>query len=55
MTFTLGMLRKDLLLAHSEAVAHRSSTRLLGFVLVVIDEACSRFGDGAGVQSLAVS
>lgn len=52
-TFTLGMLRKDLLLAHSEAVVHRSSIRLLDFALVAIDEACSRFGDGAGVQSLA--
>ncbi|UUZ66153.1 NAD(P)-dependent oxidoreductase (plasmid) [Polaromonas sp. P1-6] len=54
-TFTIGMLRKDLLLAHSEAVVHRSSTRLLDFALAAIDEACSRFGDDAGVQSLAVS
>lgn len=53
-TFTLALLRKDLLLARDEAVAHRSSTRLLDFVLVAIEEACSRFGEDAGVQSLAI-
>ena len=53
-TFTLGLLRKDLLLAREEAVAHRSSTRLLDFALSAVEDACSRFGKDAGVQSLAI-
>lgn len=53
-TFTLGMLRKDLELARDEAVVWGSSTRLLAFALASVDEACRRFGVGAGVQHLAV-
>jgi 3-hydroxyisobutyrate dehydrogenase-like beta-hydroxyacid dehydrogenase len=52
-TFTVGMLRKDLRLARDEALALGSDLDFLDFALMRVDEACARFGTGAGVQSLA--
>ena len=52
-TFTLGMFRKDLGVAHDEAVACGSSTRLLDFAIATVDAACARHGARAGVQFLA--
>jgi 3-hydroxyisobutyrate dehydrogenase-like beta-hydroxyacid dehydrogenase len=54
-TFTLGMLRKDLTLARDEAHALGGNTRLLAFALASVDEACARFGAEAGVQWLAAA
>ncbi|MDE2612979.1 MAG: NAD(P)-dependent oxidoreductase [Burkholderiales bacterium] len=54
-TFTLGLLRKDLRLAHDEAAGSGAPTRLLGFVLATLDEACAQHGEAAGVQLLAAA
>lgn len=54
-TFTLGMFRKDLGVAHDEAVACGSSTRLLDFAIATVDAACARHGERAGVQFLAAA
>lgn len=52
-TFTVGMLRKDLQLARDEALVSGGSVRLLDFALALAHEACERYGAAAGVQSLA--
>ena len=52
-TFTLGMLRKDLGLARAEARAQRGSSRFLDDTLAAVEAACARHGDEAGVQFLA--
>jgi 3-hydroxyisobutyrate dehydrogenase-like beta-hydroxyacid dehydrogenase len=52
-TFTLGMLRKDLRLARAEAVARGTTTRLLDCALDAAEAACLRFGERAGAQCLA--
>jgi len=54
-TFTLGMLRKDLRLAQAEARAQRGGSRFLDDALAAVDAACARHGDQAGVQFLAAS
>lgn len=51
-TFTLGMLRKDLGLAREEASLLECSKRWLDFAIAEVDDACTRFGADAGVQSL---
>jgi 3-hydroxyisobutyrate dehydrogenase/2-hydroxy-3-oxopropionate reductase len=51
-TFTLGLLRKDLRLARDEAARHGHAAyceSLLG----MLDDACARHGEDAGVQTLA--
>jgi 3-hydroxyisobutyrate dehydrogenase-like beta-hydroxyacid dehydrogenase len=52
-TFTLALLRKDLQLAREDALALRSSTRLVDFALDCVAQAVGRFGTDAGVQCLA--
>jgi 3-hydroxyisobutyrate dehydrogenase-like beta-hydroxyacid dehydrogenase len=52
-TFTLGMMRKDLRLARDEAVVSARSAPLLEFAIAAVDDACDRFGERAGVQHLA--
>ncbi|MCC7325547.1 MAG: NAD(P)-dependent oxidoreductase [Burkholderiales bacterium] len=54
-TFTLGMLRKDLRLARAEAAKRSGTTRMLDFAIGEVDAACARFGEQAGVQFLAVA
>ena len=54
-TFTLGLLRKDLRLAHDEASGCGAPTQLLEFMLAALDRACERHGEGAGVQRLAAA
>lgn len=53
-TFTLGLLRKDLRLARDEALARGAGTRLLDFALVSVAQACEQHGESAGVQALAL-
>ncbi|MFI5447700.1 NAD(P)-dependent oxidoreductase [Polaromonas sp. UC242_47] len=52
-TFTLGLLRKDLLLARDESPAGAPSTAFLSLLLSLVDEACIRFGPERGVQFLS--
>jgi len=52
-TFTLGLLRKDLRLAREEAVAAGAGTRLLDVALQALDDACAQHGEAQGVQWLA--
>lgn len=52
-TFTLGLLRKDLRLARDEALAAGTGTRLVDGALAALDEACRRHGEQQGVQWLA--
>ncbi|MBK7061948.1 MAG: NAD(P)-dependent oxidoreductase [Rubrivivax sp.] len=52
-SFSLGLLRKDLRLARDEARSHGLHTRLLDTALSALDEACTRHGEAAGVQMLA--
>ena len=54
-TFTLGMLRKDLGLARAEGLALRGDARFLEDALAAVEIACARHGDGAGVQFLAAA
>lgn len=54
-TFTLGLLRKDLRLARDEAVAAGAGTRLLDVALQALDEACAQHGESQGVQWLAAA
>ncbi|MDW5444657.1 NAD(P)-dependent oxidoreductase [Polaromonas sp. SM01] len=51
-TFTLGLLRKDLLLARDESPAGAPSTAFLSLLLSLVDDACARFGPDRGVQFL---
>jgi 3-hydroxyisobutyrate dehydrogenase-like beta-hydroxyacid dehydrogenase len=51
-TFSLGLLRKDVRLARDEAQRF-GSTAFHDFALHVLDEACARHGEDAGVQCLA--
>jgi 3-hydroxyisobutyrate dehydrogenase-like beta-hydroxyacid dehydrogenase len=50
--FTLGLLRKDLRLAQAEADLQHQSSRFLNFCIMVLNQACDRFGPHAGVQML---
>ena len=52
-TFTLGLLRKDLGLAREEATALGIDAPLIDFAIGVVAAACARFGERAGVQCLA--
>jgi 3-hydroxyisobutyrate dehydrogenase-like beta-hydroxyacid dehydrogenase len=52
-TFTLGMLRKDLALARDEMLLRVADPRFVDFALGEVDRACARFGERAGVQQLA--
>ena len=52
-TFTLGLLRKDLRLALGEAQQLGLQPRLLQAACLAVDDACQRHGSEAGVQMLA--
>ncbi|PLC54567.1 hypothetical protein CR155_07295 [Pollutimonas nitritireducens] len=52
-TFTLGMLRKDLRLAQAEAEYQQQPSLFLKFAVQCLDRACERFGPHAGVQMLS--
>lgn len=52
-TFTLGLLRKDLRLAQAEAELQQKSSLFLKFALNHLNAACQRFGAHAGVQMLS--
>lgn len=52
-TFTLGMLLKDLRLARAEAAPDAAVARFLDFAIGEADAACARHGALAGVQCLA--
>lgn len=54
-SFSLGLLRKDLRLAREEALAQGIRTHMLDAALAAIDAAIQRFGDQAGVQMLAAA
>jgi len=54
-TFTLALLRKDLLLARDEAMAGHVETHLLDRALEAVQAASRRFGADAGVQCLAAA
>ncbi len=49
-TFTVGMLRKDLRLAREQLIG---DAQLLDLALSKLERACATFGDSAGVQALA--
>lgn len=51
-SFTLGLLQKDLRLAQAEAQVLGSSTRLVQAALAAVDEAIARHGAEAGLQAL---
>ena len=51
-TFTLGMLRKDLRLALAYAEELRLPSQFLAFAVQCVNKACERFGAHAGVQML---
>ena len=51
-TFTLGLLRKDLRLALAYAEELRQPSQFLAFALQCVNKACERFGAHAGVQML---
>ena len=52
-SFSIGLLRKDLRLAREEARSRGLRTLLLDAALSALDEACARHGEAAGVQMLA--
>ena len=52
-TFTLGMLRKDLRLAQAEAEHQQQPSLFLKFAVQCLNKACERFGPHAGVQMLS--
>ncbi|RTZ45606.1 NAD(P)-dependent oxidoreductase [Candidimonas sp. SYP-B2681] len=52
-TFTLGMLRKDLRLAQAEAELQQKQSLFLKFAVQCLNTACERFGPQAGVQMLS--
>jgi len=52
-TFTLGMLRKDLRLAQAEAEHQQKPSLFLKFAVQCLSTACERFGAHAGVQMLS--
>ncbi|HUH58622.1 MAG TPA: NAD(P)-dependent oxidoreductase [Candidimonas sp.] len=52
-TFTLGLLRKDLRLAQAEAELQQKPSLFLKFALDYLNAACQRFGAHAGVQMLS--
>ncbi|MFO1286023.1 MAG: NAD-binding protein [Rubrivivax sp.] len=54
-TFTLGLLRKDMRLAREEAVAAGTPTRLLDVALQALDEACAQHGETQGVRLAAAA
>lgn len=54
-TFTLGMLRKDLELARNEVQDVKASAPFLDAALAAVAAACARHGDAAGVQMLAAA
>lgn len=54
-SFSLGLLRKDLRLALDEAQSLGTPARSLDAVLAAVDAACRRHGTDAGVQMLAVA
>ena len=54
-SFTLGLLRKDLSVARDEARSRHVRTLLLDTALQALDEACARHGEEAGVQMLAAT
>jgi 3-hydroxyisobutyrate dehydrogenase-like beta-hydroxyacid dehydrogenase len=54
-TFTLALLRKDLLLARDEAIACHVETQLLDRALDAVQAASQRFGAHAGVQCLSAA
>lgn len=54
-SFSLGLLHKDLCLARDEAQALGTPARSLDAVLAAVDAACQRHGTDAGVQMLAVA
>lgn len=51
-TFTLGLLRKDLRLAQAEAELQKRPSQFLDFAVQRLNKACERFGAHAGVQML---
>ncbi len=51
-TFTLGLLRKDLRLAQAEAELQQRPSQFLNFAVQRLNAACERFGAHAGVQML---
>lgn len=52
-TFTLGLLRKDLRLAEAEAELHQRPSQFLKFAVQCVNTACERFGAHAGIQMLS--
>ncbi|SHH41430.1 NAD(P)-dependent oxidoreductase [Pollutimonas bauzanensis] len=52
-TFTLGLLRKDLRLAQAEAEFQQHPSPFLKFAVQYLNTACERFGAHAGVQMLS--
>ncbi|MCC7039522.1 MAG: NAD(P)-dependent oxidoreductase [Burkholderiales bacterium] len=54
-TFTLGMLRKDLELARNEVQDIKASAPFLDAALAAVAAACARHGETAGVQMLAAA
>jgi 3-hydroxyisobutyrate dehydrogenase-like beta-hydroxyacid dehydrogenase len=52
-TYTLGLLRKDLRLAQAEAELQQKPSLFLKFALDHLNAACQRFGAHAGVQKLS--
>lgn len=53
-TFTLGLLRKDLRLAEAEAEQQQKPSLFLKFAVQCLNTACDRYGAHAGVQSLSL-
>lgn len=52
-TFTLGLLRKDLRLAEAEAELQQKPSLFLKFAVQCVNTACERFGAHAGIQMLS--
>lgn len=52
-TFTLGLLRKDLRLAEAEAELQQKPSLFLKFAVQYLNTACDRFGAHAGIQMLS--
>ncbi|NYT63757.1 NAD(P)-dependent oxidoreductase [Alcaligenaceae bacterium] len=52
-TFTLGLLRKDLRLAEAEAEQQQKPSLFLKFAVQCLNAACDRYGAHAGVQTLS--
>lgn len=53
-TFTLGLLRKDLRLAEAEAELQQKPSLFLKFAVQCLNAACERYGAHAGVQTLSL-